>query len=60
MYRHVIMCYQNCGPWWIEIPCSVCAVDLGVDGAVIVTQAEDSAMALDQSINKIRENVERI
>ena len=50
MYRHVIMCYQNCGPWWIEIPCSVCAVDLGVDRAVIVTQAEDSAMALDQSI----------
>ena len=25
-----------------QIPCSVCAVDLGVDGAVVVTKAEDS------------------
>ena len=24
------------------IPCSVCAIDLGVDGAVVVTKAEDS------------------
>ena len=28
--------------FWTESPCSVCAVDLGVDGAVVVPQAEDS------------------
>ena len=31
-------CFGKC----IKIPCSVCAVDLGVDGAVVVTKAEDS------------------
>jgi len=29
-------------------PCSVCAVDLGVDGAVVVTQAEDSVSCIRQ------------
>merc|ERR1719397_2293531 len=29
-------------------PCSVCAIDLGVDGAVVVTQAEDSVSCIRQ------------
>merc|ERR1719474_1313550 len=29
-------------------PCSVCAVDLGVDGAVVVTKAEDSVSGIRQ------------
>ena len=32
----------SCFGKFIPIPCSVCAIDLGVDGAVVVTKAEDS------------------
>ena len=42
MFSNDSLYKYSCFGKFIQIPCSVCAVDLGVDGAVVVTKAEDS------------------